>query len=159
MFRDICPRLSPENHRVTSPQTTLYNCLAWAANTDLWFIWPDKEETCAWPNCLPRCETVECIEDFFELLGFVKCDSPDLDLNHKKIAIFANDGYPEHVARQLDNGHWTSKLGDLVDIEHVSVHDVSGGDYGVVVSVMARDRSLQPMPLPTMSPAGLVVAT
>lgn len=159
MFQDFCPRLSPENHQITSPQTPLYNCLAWAANADIWFIWPDQEETCAWPDCLPRCETVECIEAFFGLLGFAKCDSPDLAPNLEKIAIYAKDGSPEHVARQLDNGHWTSKLGDLVDIEHVSFLDVSDGDYGAVVSLMARDKNLEPKPLPAMSPMGLIITT
>ncbi len=28
---DLFPGLTPENHRVTSPDTTDYNCIAWSA--------------------------------------------------------------------------------------------------------------------------------
>jgi hypothetical protein len=53
------------------------------------------------------------------LLGFQRCDSADLEPDVQKIAIFAKtNGEPTHVARQLPNGKWTSKLGDWEDIEH-----------------------------------------
>ena len=35
-----------------------------------------------------------------------------------------------HAARQLSDGRWTSKLGELVDIEHPDLADVAGGIYG-----------------------------
>jgi hypothetical protein len=48
-------------------------------------------------------------------------------------------GSPTHAARQLDNGRWTSKLGELEDIEH-SLRDLEGAAYGTVVQVMKRPR-------------------
>ena len=57
--------------------------------------------------------------------------------------MFADDqGTPLHAARQLPNGRWTSKLGELEDIEHV-LHDLEGAAYGSVVLVMKR-------PVPTV---------
>jgi len=42
-----------------------------------------------------------------------------------------------HAARQLPEGRWTSKLGELEDIEH-ALHDLTGTVYGSVVLVMKR---------------------
>ncbi len=46
-------------------------------------------------------------------------------------------GVPEHAARQLANGRWTSKLGRAEDIEH-QLHDLEGEVYGTVALLMKR---------------------
>ena len=45
------------------------------------------------------------------------------------------------MARQLDNGWWTSKLGGLEDIEHEKVEGVSGACYGEIVCFMCRRKA------------------
>lgn len=51
---------------------------------------------------------------------------------------FANEqGIPQHAARLQPNGKWTSKLGELQDIEH-RLRDLEGEVYGSVVLVMKR---------------------
>jgi len=38
----------------------------------------------------------------------------------KRLAVYADEtDTPTHMARQLPSGHWTSKLGELEDIQHV----------------------------------------
>ena len=55
-----------------------------------------------------------------------KCDGQDLETDFDKIAVFANDqGIPTHAARQLPSGRWSSKLGELEDIEH-DLRDLEG---------------------------------
>ncbi len=57
----------------------------------------------------------------------------------EKVAIFADEsGCPKHMARQLPSGKWTSKLGHDEDIEHSDLAVLEGGDYGRVVSILAR---------------------
>lgn len=56
----------------------------------------------------------------------------------EKVAVFAiSEDIPAHVARQLPNGRWTSKLGQLEDIEH-ELHALEGAEYGRVVQVLRR---------------------
>lgn len=72
-----------------------------------------------------------------------------LEPGFEKIAIYAKNVAgkfePKHAARQLDNGCWTSKLGQADDIEHLTADCITGGstagsDYGQVVRIMKRPR-------------------
>jgi hypothetical protein len=57
-------------------------------------------------------------------------------------ALFAlADGFPTHAAWQLGSGRWTSKLGELEDIEH-ALRDLEGTEYGAVALVMKRPRAV-----------------
>ena len=64
-----------------------------------------------------------------------------LESGREKIAIYARGAAPAHVARQLADGKWTSKLGAAVDITH-TLRGLEGPLYGRVVVVMARVRAL-----------------
>jgi hypothetical protein len=44
------------------------------------------------------------------------------------------------MARQLESGSWTSKLGVSEDIRHDDVSSVAGAIYGSVVSYFKRAR-------------------
>lgn len=57
----------------------------------------------------------------------------------EKIAIFSIGREFTHVARQLADGRWTSKLGGIKDIAH-TLESLTGGDYGDVVGYMQRPR-------------------
>lgn len=66
----------------------------------------------------------------------------DVDYNcYEKIAIYVDDsGDPSHAARQTSSGKWTSKIGELEDIEHGSLSDLEGEAYGTVAQIMKRPR-------------------
>jgi hypothetical protein len=69
------------------------------------------------------------------------CEGDELEAGFEKIALFANNqGIPLHAARQLPSGRWTSKLGELEDIEH-TLRDLEGEEYGSVALVMKRPSS------------------
>ena len=75
-------------------------------------------------------------------LGYVPCESKDLEPGFAKVALFTDvEGKPKHAARQLDTGRWTSKLGEREDIEH-ELHDLEGTVYGSVVLVMKQPVAL-----------------
>ena len=62
---------------------------------------------------------VECFIDAYRTLGYEPCDSEVVEKGFEKIALYVQvNGSPTHVARQLPNGIWTSKLGRSFDIEH-----------------------------------------
>jgi hypothetical protein len=141
----LFPSLGGSGYQVTSPQSDLYNCIAWAAgptNTNAWW-WPlgDPSKT-FWPENVLREETLEAFHQLFTSLGFVTCDHAEVEVGYDKVALYADDqGFPLHAARQLANGRWTSKLGALEDIEH-ALEDLEGTEYGSVVLVMRRTISL-----------------
>jgi len=114
--------------------------VSWAAGdvTRWWWPVPQVKEV-HWPPPAERSETLSSFRDAFASLGYKVCESADAEPNMEKIAIFAADT-PTHVARQLPNGRWTSKLGELEDIEH-DLHDLEGDVYGRVVVIMRRAAS------------------
>lgn len=68
---------------------------------------------------------------FSEKFGFEKCDNPNLEEGFKKIALYENnEGDFTHIARQMESGKWTSKMGNYEDIEHYDLIGISGNFYG-----------------------------
>ena len=135
------PNLNSSNCFITSPRNEHYNCIAWAAKSTSEWWWPAKG--CFWPSSVPRQNTVAAYISVFATLGYEKCQNGDLEKDYEKVAIFVQDGTPKHMARQLENGWWTSKLGALEDIVHRTVGDVSGSLYGIPVQFMRRAKSTQ----------------
>jgi hypothetical protein len=146
-LESLFPGLHPGRFQITSPKSTVYNCIAWAAgDTDNWW-WPDDDldnEAIFWPPGIAREETLAAFVAAFSTLGFVACDEEEYEPGYEKVALFAHvDGVPTHAARQLPAGRWSSKLGFLEDIEH-ELHDLSGSAYGTVVQVLKRPTASNP---------------
>lgn len=132
----------------TSPSTPIYNCIAWAASdTNNWW-WPTLNGF--WPANVPRELTLEAFELAYNTLGYSRCDNENLESGYEKIAIYVdNNNIPQHAARQLQNGTWTSKLGKNIDVEHdlhelrqhvldLSRNQQKPTDYGVVRLILKR---------------------
>jgi hypothetical protein len=142
-LEDYFPNLKSAGYAVTSPPTGDYNCIAWAAGvTDDWW-WPDPLRTSGWPATAPREETVAAFIEAFRTLGYASGADDTLEEGFEKVALYALAGTPKHAARQLADGRWTSKLGELEDIEH-TLTGLVGTWYGDVVQILKR-----PRPVPT----------
>jgi len=130
------PRLTPHNHRLTSPASIDYNCIGWAAG-DVEHWW---QPGVFWPiQARPGDYGIEILEQLFKALGYENCGmDASLEPGFDKVALFGHPLYYTHAARQLPNGQWTSKLGKAEDIEHDTPHDVAGGAYAEVVQFMKR---------------------
>lgn len=131
------PRLTPTNHRETSPATPAYNCVAWAAeDTGRWWQPGVHWIPVDWPA---NDFGIGALERVFQSLGYADCSMDDSqEPGLTKVALYGSGFLYTHAARQLTNGKWTSKLGKSVDIEHDSPDVVAGGLYGEVVQVMKR---------------------
>jgi hypothetical protein len=133
------PGLARSGYAITSPRGKRYNCIAWAAGdtANWWWPVPDTEEV-HWPAGVVREETLAALQEAFASLGYVVCADEALEAGFEKVALFAlADGFPTHAARQFEGGRWTSKLGELEDIEH-ALRDLEGTEYGSVALVMKR---------------------
>ena len=73
-------------------------------------------------------------------IGYTRCVSEEFEAGVEKIAIFVGvDGEYSHVARQLAEGQWTSKIGKAHDISH-RLRQLEGDEYGRVSFFMSRAR-------------------
>lgn len=129
------PRLTPQNHRITSPETIDYNCIAWSAG-DMGHWW---QPGVWWPIATPPGDYgLEVLRRDFEALGYAACVDGILEPGVEKVALYGDSLFYTHAARQLPDGRWTSKLGRAEDIEHDTPEDVTGGAYGEVAQFMRR---------------------
>ena len=137
-LESLFPGLRHSPYQVTSPPDDVYNCIAWAANDKFQWWWPDGLKNRYWPAGVLRDETLAAFQQAFASLGYTVCPGEQLEANFDKVALFADaNGFPTHAARQLHNGRWTSKQGELDDIEH-ALRDLEGVEYGAVVLLMKR---------------------
>lgn len=125
----LFPNLLSEGYRRTSSPTINYNCIAWAAGDDTrrWDV--VRGLGAHWPDAVQRRWTRRNLIAVFASEGYEKCADGDLEQGFEKIAIYCRNGEPKHAARQLDDGGWTSKLGDLDDITH-TLNGLAGDRYG-----------------------------
>jgi len=136
----LFPNLKYFGYKTESPATINYNCIAWAAGDDQAVWWPDSQYLGYWPDGAPRAENLEAFVKAFEKLGYTTCDTAEYEKNFEKVAIYTDPfGVPTHAARQLDSGRWTSKLGQLEDIEH-DINGLSDSEYGFIAVYMKKPK-------------------
>lgn len=133
------------DYSVTSEATSDYNCFAWVfgdtkrwydPRTDLGYYWPIESE-----QDVP---TVHSLTALFDSDGYEDCTDGSLEPGYEKVALYAiSENEATHAARQLNDGRWSSKLGHLEDITHMSPTEVQCGDYGTVFKFMRRRKSAE----------------
>ncbi len=132
----IFHHLRDDIYRITSPRTDNYNCIAWAADETHRKWWPIGAH---WPPNVPREETVPAFILAFATRNYEPCDNGTLETGYEKVAIYVDSSQtPTHMARQLSSGRWTSKLGDLEDIEHQTLRQLEEGSYGHAIQYLKR---------------------
>jgi hypothetical protein len=139
---DCLPNIVGKYKRTSDP-TLDYNCLAWAVGVQ--WAWFDPSTNCVgyyWPDGVERDWTEKAIRSLLAKFGVKEeCENPDLEDGYDKVAFFVDrEGIPTHFARQLENGKWTSKLGELIDIEHETLECMEGDEphYGRVKFYLKR---------------------
>jgi hypothetical protein len=127
------PSLAAGGYLVASPKTDAYNCVAWAAgDASRWW-----EPGIYWPG--PPGEELAALSGLFAALGYAVCPADELEAEHEKVALYADDQNQwTHAARQLPDGWWTSKLGPDEDIVHRTPQALVGDLYGHVGAIMKR---------------------
>ena len=78
--------------------------------------------------------------ELFRRLGFELCDNSQPEPGFEKIAVYGKAGEFKHVARLLESGNWTSKLGTLEDIEHDDLESIADDSYGRPLRFLRRAR-------------------
>jgi hypothetical protein len=139
LIESLFPNLASAGYRITSPATPDYNCIAWAAGDEENWWWPDPFGDYFWPSQAAREETVEAYAAAYHTLGYELCSSAEVEAEFEKIALYVNaSGVPTHATRQQPSGVWTSKVGQLEDIEHITLEALQGETYGSVGLILRR---------------------
>ena len=129
------PKLLVTGYKKTSEFTRRYNCLAWAAG-ETHRRWDPNDPSAYWPA--KREQTFDAFKQAYATRDYVECADGDFEHGFEKIAIFAIGDKPQHAARQVGTGAWTSKLGPDIDIEHPNLEGLEAGVYGDVAFFMKR---------------------
>ena len=140
-FEKPFPTLRSASYQVTSERDVSYNCIAWAAGNITHWWWPSDSPFSYWPQQVPREETLQSFIQAFQRLDYKSCEDRRLEVGFQKVAIFVDSSNtPTHMARQLPNGHWTSKLGKLEDIQHETLEQLEGTHpaYGKAAHFLKR---------------------
>lgn len=132
--------------KVTSKETPVYNCIAWAYNIDNRWMWPNTGEYVFldgvhfWPSD----EIIDCnVNNFinaFKLKGYECCDNCQFEPGFRKIALYVKPDTTDctHAARETSSGYWTSKLGQFNDIQHGTAEAIENDEYGKVYCYMKK---------------------
>lgn len=139
-FASFFPNLKEEGYEKISEQTDTYNCIAWAVGDPARYWWPTPRYACYWPPGFERSNALPVLKAICELLGYRECESDDQEAGYEKVALYADATGVQHAARQLRSGLWTSKIGELEDIEHIDLESLESNDYGKVALYMKRYR-------------------
>ena len=140
------PALRTSRYVIRGGATGDYNCIAWAAGSDSdW--WAPFHLRDHWPAGAPRDDDLTSVMAALATVGYEPCDDGQLQEGREKIAFYAIDGLFTHVAVQIADGRWSSKLGPDELIEHdeldaLASHANIGGawQYGGGAAFMARAR-------------------
>lgn len=131
------PQLAAAGYAITSNIDPEYNCAAFAADeTEEW--WDPYNPDGVWPNDIDRDIEIRCFLELFERQGFTVCADSSLEAGYEKVVFYTDGGEFRHVARQLPDGRWKSKLGELEDIEHDTLDALICQNYGNPTHFMRR---------------------
>jgi hypothetical protein len=136
----VFPNLLQDGYQITSPEDYQYNCIAYAADDNRNWWQPSEQGGTYWTHDDSRL-TLENYIQAYATLDYEPCDTEELEEGYEKVALYVDAfGIPSHAAKQKESGVWTSKLGELEDIEHNTLNAFDGSDYGRVAQILRRAR-------------------
>jgi hypothetical protein len=121
---------------VLAPRTKVYNCIAWSVGIRNRWVWPGV--------------TISAFDQLYGSHGFRRVRTGRLSKSDyrpvpgiQKIVLYAivyKNGKVKctHGARQLPDGTWTSKLGKLPLIRHLTPQALNGPSYGRPIAVYVK---------------------
>jgi hypothetical protein len=137
------PNLNLTDFDITSPADFSYNCHAWTAGVDSDLIMmPSLNPRYGWLTG-DNSDLLYNFKNQFGMLGYTEeSDNAKFESNTEKIALYVSEtGEVKHTARQLENGHWTSKLGQYEhDIRHKTLECLENDCYGKVKVILKRPK-------------------
>ncbi|HTS40668.1 MAG TPA: hypothetical protein VMH84_09035 [Xanthobacteraceae bacterium] len=127
------------SYEETSRATGSYNCFAFAVEEQHRWWDPTPHVSYYWPANTDRDHSISTIIGIYKGYGYEICENGELEPDFDKIVLYDNNrGGINHVARQLPDGRWTSKMGPDEDIAHATPDALAGDEYGTPKYFMSR---------------------
>lgn len=124
--------------KITSPETSKYNCIAWAFGSSSKWWWPCDHPDAHWPMDCAGLTVTQAFDAWFNADGWQETQDLAFDPALVKIALFAKpDGEPTHAARLIATDTWTSKLGHSYDVSH-GINELNGPTYGRPIRIYSK---------------------
>src|SRR5258708_2643857 len=98
------PGLASTPYEIKSPRDPAYNCVAFAVGDTANFWYDIDVRGYYWPPGAPSADTLEGWVKVFADHGYRESGDDSLEREFEKVAIYATDEAPEHVARQKASG-------------------------------------------------------
>ena len=135
-IRALFPNLPPDQYQETSEQTCDYNCIAFAAEDEENWWWPSEDSF--WPVEIVD-DSLASFEHAFRVArNYEPCQDGQFEAGFQKVAVYSAGNRVKHMARQIDNGLWASKLGMGWDISHQTTGSLICPKYGDSISYLRR---------------------
>ena len=132
------PNLTSDEFIITSRINFRYNCFAWAAGYDTLNMQPSNNPMYGWLTGEIG-ETLDNFEKQYKYLDFERTDNDEYEEGIEKVAFYAKNDIIQHASRQMENGWWTSKLGQMgEDIAHKTLNGLEGEEYGQIEMILKR---------------------
>jgi hypothetical protein len=141
-IEQLFPNLCGTSWAIKSRRTKRYNCLAWGAG-EKHRRW-DYNIPWFWPPGVSRLPGIAYLVGAYQVFGFVVCNQNQClkyDPICDTIVLYELNCYGTHAARLVHNEMWSSKLGDLEDIQHETPEALSGSLYGNPAVYMKRPKA------------------
>lgn len=142
-IQQLFPKLNLADFEITSPQDYFYNCFAWAGSDDQNVWQPSTNPIYCWLTGEIG-DTPDNFKKQFAFLGYKEqTENANFEEGVEKIAFYIDrDGIVRHASRQLEDGQWTSKLGQGGhDIRYKKLDGLECEDYGCVGFILKRLKS------------------
>ncbi len=138
------PQLRSLGFKRTS-EPAYYNCVAFAVGDDKRKWWPGEYHPFwkddYWPHGVPNDESLVAFVQALATVQFVPCADENMEEGMEKVVIYGHgENEVRHMAKQMDDGTWRSKLGEDEDIEH-TLAGLAGPFYGRILAFLKRPKT------------------
>jgi len=130
---------------VTSPETWVYNCIAFAMGSQsMWIASGHPEGWYAWwPETVTRNDAPQSLIEAFMYMGFERCADAIPENGYDKVVLYqkrkSNGSYGwTHAAKVIGDHQLHSKLGSSFDIHHRDGNVFESCEYGEEYAYMRR---------------------
>lgn len=138
-FAEHVPNLDESACVLHSKRTWDYNCVGFVAGDFRWWHW-DYPEIYYWPEGIDRGHWCANYMAALSTVGFTEQTyDPGYDERFQTIAVYHKGGVFKHVAMQIGDLAWHSKLGEYEDLIH-PLNALVGPCYGSVFRFMRRPK-------------------
>lgn len=151
------------NFQILSPETFVYNCIAWAMQFNDRWVDIVEDPGCWWPDGVEKTMLPSALIHAFEAVGFTLCDNGHLEDGFDKVVLYKKKDDEEwtHAARIVSETVEHSKFGPSFDGIHS--HNVlcktglgfENQSYGVAYAFMKRSKTYE---VPQEQPLGKIEA-